>query len=520
MDYSDHYKEINKRMDYLKKFYPFFKVYTSYTVQKLDYDAPYLALDILTLLIEKGRLLGRSVPLEEIEKHIQKTLSEIYPDKMLDVQEVTRSILGLLETDTQGMLYQYQYFDPIRKRHVDEYIHLIEYDVKDGAYRITDTGLDFMISIKELPEESKISVSLILFKKQIESGSFRSALATIRELNLAVQLKKRKKEELLEKLMNGGFDVVEDFEKYTQEVLSQLRHEHDLFTQVHLLLKDLSENKDKIANNPEFSGKEEEFIVIKEIEIAVEHGYNIHNGLLEEFTDFPEEFERIYRIRLNSLFEKRYQFQEALENHIRDNLLNDVHILTILPLLYPRVQKSFNLLKIFEPQTISGRKIDIIDTRSKEEWTDKKLIDATVEERQASNFKIYATILMIALSKKTPLILSEYLDSINQKMGKDGLENVDLIPFLLELNSSPEIHHIRDEVENTEEQNPFEKIFNLSNIRNMNSRNDQIEESLRFACDEASLNSSLLRVISEPTSQITINGNDEVHISNMIFKVE
>lgn len=42
------FKEINERMEHLKCFYPFFEAYTSRPVQALDYDAPYLALDVLT----------------------------------------------------------------------------------------------------------------------------------------------------------------------------------------------------------------------------------------------------------------------------------------------------------------------------------------------------------------------------------------------------------------------------------------------------------------------------------------
>ena len=339
----------------------------------------------------------------------------------------------MLETDTQGMLYQYQYFDPRHKKIVEEYIHLVEFDVKESAFRITDTGLDFMISTKELPEESKISVTLILFEKQIKSGSFRNALATIRGLNLAVQLKTQKKEELLEKLITGGNDVVEDFGRYSHDVLSQLKHENELFTQVNLLLKGLSENREKLTDNAELAVNEEEFIVIKEIAIEVEHGYRIHNALLNEFTDFPEDYERINRIRLNSLFEKRYQFQEALENHIRTNVSNDIHIITIHPLLHAKIPKKFNLLKIFEPQPIIGRRNEIVDSRLLEDWPGKKSRESIIEERQAHNFTTYAKILLNATSEKKSLDLLSFLNEISRVIGPDGIKNVDLIPFLLEL---------------------------------------------------------------------------------------
>jgi hypothetical protein len=520
MEYSERIKEIDNRLDYLKKYYPFFRIYATSNLQKTEYDAPFLALDVLTFLIEQGRLLGRPVPIDEIEEHIQQTLVNVYPSITFDVRDVTRSLLGMLETDTQGMLYQYQYFDPLHQRMVEEFIQLIEYDVKESAYRITDTGLDFMISTKELPEESKISVTLILFEKQIKSGSFRNALATIRELNLAVQLKKRRKEALLEKLITGGKNVVEDFEQYSQEVLSQLKHENELFTQVHLLLTELSENREKIANNTHLTVTEEDFIIIKDIAVEVEHGYKIHNALLNEFTDFPEDYERINRIRLNSLFEKRYQFQEALENHIRANVSNEIHIITIHPLLFARVPKRFNLLKIFEHQIIASKKNDLLDTRSMEDWTDEKPIDTIVGERQSQNFLTYAKILLNALSEKKQLTLGTYIDAIIQQTGKDGIRNVDLIPFLLELNSNSEFHLTKEIRKEEKPKNPYESAFDLTDNLNQGYRHDQIEESLHRAYGNRFTNGSILKIFSKPESLVNIGENGNVQITDMIFILE
>lgn len=519
MEYSDRHKEIDTRLDYLKKFYPFFRIYATSNIQKPEYDTPFLALDILTFLIEHGRLEGRAVPLEEIEEHIRQTLVIIYPGIAFDVRDVTRSILGMLETDTQGMLYQYQYFDPVHQKIVEEYIQLIEFDVKESAYRITDTGLDFMISIKELPEESKISITLILFEKQIKSGSFRNALTTIRELNLAVQLKTKKKEELLEKLITGGNDVAEDFGRYSQDVLSQLKHENELFTQVNTLLKGLSENRENLANNADITVNEDEFIIIKEIAIEVEHGYKIHNALLNEFTDFPEDYERINRIRLNSLFEKRYQFQEALENHVRANISNEVHLITIQPLLHAKIRKKFNLLKIFEPQIITGRKTEIIDTRSLEDWTDKKTIEFIVGERQAQNFTTYAKILLNAVSQKNPLDLLSYLDEIVRQTGQDGIKNVDLIPFLLELNSNSEFCFTKKDLKENA-QNPYINVFDFSNIPTIGCTRDQIEESLQLAFENGFSKGNTLKIISKPELFVKIGGNDEILVSDMIFVME
>ncbi len=517
MEYVERFKEINKRMDHLKCFYPFFKIFTAPNVQKMDYNVPYLALDLLTLLIEKGRLLGRAVPVGEIEEHVEKTMRAMYPDWEFDCRAVSRAVLELLETDNQGMLYHFQYPDPVRKNQVDYYIHLVEYDVRERAYRITDEGLDFMISIKELPEESKVSVSLILFKKQIESGSFRNALETIRDLNLKVQQKKRKKEDLLERLLYGSPDVIEDFEKYTHEVLSQLKQEHELFAQVRSSLADIRESREKIAANPEYLGKEEDFIVIKKIMVELEHGYDLHNGLLKDYTEFPREYERICRIRVNSLFEKRYQFQEALENRVRANLPNDAHIVEMRPLLLPALKKSFSLLRIFEPQAVTGKKDDTAGTRTKNEWTDRKLIDEVVKERQAGNFRVYADILLTSLAESGDLDLTAYLEEIGRRLGEEGLENVDLIPFLIELNSGAEVILHTGKLEAAEIQNPYETVFDFSDHRESPVRREPVEEALIAASDAVHFPYRALRVRAEPTDRIPIGTTGNAYISQIRF---
>lgn len=504
-------------MDHLKCFYPFFKIFTSSNIQKMDYNVPYLALDLLTLLIEKGRLLGRAVPTDEIERHVERTMGAMYPDREFDCRAVSRAVLELLETDNQGMLYHFQYPDPVRKNQVDHYIHLVEYDMKERAYRITDEGLDFMISIKELPEESKVSVSLILFKKQIESGSFRNALETIRELNLEVQRKKRKKEDLLERLLYGSPDVIEDFEKYTHEVLSQLKQEHELFTQVRSTLADLGKNQEKITENPEYLGRGEDFIVLKKITVELDRGYALHNSLLKDYTDFPREYEWICRIKVNSLFEKRYQFQEALENRVRANLPNYVNVVEMLPLLLPTLKKSFNLLKIYEPQAIAGKKNDTSGTRTKNERTDRKLIDEIVKERQTGNFRMYADILLTSLAKSGDLDLTAYLEAIHRRLGEEGLENIDLIPFLIELNSGTEVILHTGTLEAARVQDPYETVFDLSTDHETQIRREPIEEALLVACNMVHFPYRILRVRAEPDDRIPIGETGDAYISQIRF---
>jgi len=501
-DSQKRFKEINDRMEHLKCFYPFFKAYTSLPVKNLDYDAPYLALDVLTLLIEKGRIHGRVLKSDEIKAHMQETMTKIYPDREFDYREVMRDVLDFLETNTKGERYCFSYHDPVKRQPINRYVHLIEYDVNEDGYRITDEGLEFMISIKELPEESRITVTLILFKKQIESGSFRNALETVRNLNLEVHRKKGKKQALLDKMRYGDPDVAKDYIGYTQEVVSQLQQEQELFHQVQSTLRDLSKEQTKIAEAREPIGNEEDFITIQELALELEYGYNLHNTLLKDYTNLPSEYELICRIRMNSLFDRRYQFQEALENHIRMNLSNDIHIVEMHPLLLPNVAKTFSICSIFEPQRMIGKKEEITEVTMSEAWNDRKSIEKIVQGRQDENFRIYAQILVDALEEREQMDLPTYLSLINMNLGHEGVENIDLIPFLVELNKG------------TRNGEAYRTTFDL---RATGGQSEPAAEALLSAVAERESQFSLINVISQPDRRVVLGESEDEYVSNLTF---
>ncbi len=496
------FEEINERMEHLKCFYPFFKAYTSRPVQALDYDAPYLALDVLTLLIEKGRLQGRVLKSDEIRAHIEATMKEIHPGREFDYREVTRTVLDFLETNTRGELYCFQYQDPVRGRPVNHYVHLVEYDVTEDGYRVTDEGLEFMISLKELPEESKITVALILFKKQIESGSFRNALETVRNLNLEVLRKKGKKQALLDRMRYGDPDVTEGFVTYTQEVVSQLREEQELFTQVQATLRDLSKDQERIAHTPESFGGEEDFIAIQELATELEYGYDLHNRLLKDYTDLPSEYEWICQVRMKSLFDKRYQFLEAMESHVRANVSNEVHIVEMHPLLLPKVSRTFGLCSIFEPQRIVGKKAEIIEVKTGGEWGERMSLDKVVGGRQDENFRIYARLLVNAVMERGTMDLPAYLDLIRTHLGDEGVDHIDLIPFLVELNKG---------ARNGE---AYEAIFDL---RMAQGQNEPAVEALLSAAVKSGGEYRWIRVVSRPERRVLVGEEEDVYISHLTF---
>jgi hypothetical protein len=209
-----------------------------------------------------------------------------------------------------------------------------------------------------------------------------------------------------------------------------------------------------------------------------------------------------------------------MENHIRKNLPNEVHIVEMHPLLYPTILKTFNLFKIFEAQPIIGKKSESTNIKISDDWTDKQFIDEIVAARQACNFSSYAHILLASLKDTGSFDLISYLKQIDKKMGKEGLENVDLIPFLIELNSGNEILFRSRDSDMPECSNPYETVFDLSLIRESQGRHEPIEEALLSACDEVNMHHRKIRVKADPRSHVPISGRDGVYISNINFVME
>lgn len=516
MSFNKRFQDTNERLRRLKNSFPFFKLYVySSQGERVSYDAAYLAIDILTFLIEEGKLKARSLSTEEIENHLKKILKEIYPSQEYNSKEITRSILELLETDRNGDTYLFEHIDPIRNKPARYYVSLIRYDIATQGYEITEDGLDFMISTKELPEESRISVGLILFKKQIESHSFVTALNTVQELNLNVIRKKESKQELLKKMLYGGTDIIEDFSKYAKDVFNQLKEEEELFEQVRKSLQEITKNPDgiEIISNSNVKINEEDFVVLSKITSELDRGYELHSSLLKDFTSISGEYDDICSNRLNSLFDMRWRFREMLESNIKMNRQNDVHVVGMQPLFLPHIPRHFSIFKIFEPQTVSRKKNSVDETREKGEWAATKLLDDEVKERQLNNFRIYAYSLLDLINLRGGKVsLDAFLKHVENKLGSEALYNIDLLPFLLALNIDPV------DKSPTDRENAYITNYNFQRYEDLGDENcELIESSLLWANKELGLQDKDLIIASNPKSLVKVCKKKSIYVSDMKF---
>jgi hypothetical protein len=518
-EYSKQYQDTNERFEHLSNYFPFFRIYRFAAKESIEYDAAYLSIEVLSLLIRKGKLMGRSVMFDEIEEHIEQVLGDIHPDLDLDPREITLKIMELLETDRYGESYCFKHMDPIHNKEIKQYVYLIEYNVKSKGYDISKAGLSFMLSTKELPEESKISVSLLLFKQQIKNGSFVTALNTVRELNLNVMHKKEMKQHLLDKMMYNASEISDDFMVYTQGIFSQLEQEKELFEQVRITLIEFTEGQYDLSNS-NIRIDDNDFMILKQISEELNHGYNLHSSLLKDYTDLPQEYEKICQIKINSLFDKKWHFKEILENNVKNNRSNDAHIISMKPMLMPNIPKSFSLFKTFEPQDIHYKKENITETRQEEEWSGITISGDQYDATLVNNFKMYAYALLNCINiNPDSVTLETFIEMVDTTYDHDAIRNIDLIPFLISLNNC---EHEEDEETSSDETESHITCFDLDKIHrsNMEARS-LMGGTLIWAYQKLNLPYARLCIQSNPDRSLNIIENDNrTQISDLTFWME
>jgi hypothetical protein len=198
----DFLEEVDLRMDQVQVYYPVMDLLRKRkTDQKLEKLLPELSFLLLAYLIYEGKLKQRGITFQDLEVFLTKAWNEIQrdPTEPTNISELTMALLDGLQNGGRNFSLNTYNFKAGGFR--ERYVKFL--DIKQGEdgvlrYYLTEQGVDFYLRTKEFPEETKITINLLLFQKQMEKGAFGYAYETVRRLNMEVQKKKDQKYALLE----------------------------------------------------------------------------------------------------------------------------------------------------------------------------------------------------------------------------------------------------------------------------------------------------------------------------------
>jgi hypothetical protein len=437
---DDFLGELELRLEQVKVYYPVMELLRKRkTDDELSKLVPELCFLILSYLIYEGKLKYKGITFKELQSFLGKALQRIL-SRDIDaaaVGELTAQLLDGLQNGGRNFTLNTYSFKSGSLR--EKYIKFLEIkQTGDGAlqYYVTEQGVDFYLRTKEFPEETKITVNLLLFQKQMEKGAFGFAYETVRRLNMEVQKKKDRKYSLLEALMYGRQDSGEAYNSYHRSIVLQFREEAELFNSALKNVRSAFDEYVERINSGQATEKERRtFTLIKIIEKEIGRAQTLHTELLREAAGFTKEYDKTLGLRRKAIFTERFNFQGELEKLVNKNGKPEALKFLFEPLLEPHLKKSFNILRAFEPQRLAKSRQEEEESREGEEPVYRETSDQLTSSRVRRNFLFYAARLLEALD--TPgrqVTLQDFCRILVERYTEDSVYNGDFLSFLLEMN--------------------------------------------------------------------------------------
>lgn len=444
---KDVIEEIDSREENLKIYYPYFTINKKLQAEDYEIDLNTIFIAILSYLLYTGKLNNRKIEYQDIVQFTEYFIKSIYNQNTENVKEIVNKILDIAQNNGNNFTYEYYSL----KENVKKERHIKYIEIKLGEngklnYYITPQGIDFYLKTKEFPDSAQITINLLLFRKQIEKGSFDYAYDTIKRLNIEVKRKSEHKELVLEALMYGGKEGIEEYKKYHESVQGQINEEEELFGEVLELVDNIY--KEYIAKNEEdkLNEKEKQTIaLIKKIEKELNKTINNHTKLLKEAIEMTKKHDEIINMRAKSAFSEKFKFEQEFEKVISKTNNPEKLFYFISPFLLPKKSKSFNPMKSLESQKIYSEEKE--EQQKEKDGTHQfDTIDDITRKRVVHNFKFYFENLLLLQKSRKEFDLKEYSEFIKSNYGEKSLYNGDFISFVIFLNDKKELTPESDEI--------------------------------------------------------------------------
>ncbi|MEW6624060.1 MAG: hypothetical protein AB1420_13180 [Bacillota bacterium] len=507
---DDFLEELDMRLEQVKVYYPIMDMLRKRKIEESSRLVPELCFLIISYLIYEGKLKHKGVTFQNLAAFLSKALKRILAKDLEPeaVKELTAEILDGLQNGGRNFVLNVYNLktSSFREKYV-KFLEIRQSEEGELQYYITEQGVDFYLRTKEFPEETKITINLLLFQKQMEKGAFGFAYETVRRLNMEVQKKKDRKYSLLEALIYGRLDFGESYNSYHKSIVMQFEEEAELFNAALKNVRSAFSEYVERINNGEASEREvRTFTLIKIIEKEIGRAQTLHTELLKEAVGFTREYDKALGIRRKAIFTERFNFQGEFEKIISQNKKPEALKYLFEPLMNPYIRKSFNPLRAFEPQRVLRGRPEDKESLGSDIHADRVTMDDITRNRVKRSFIFYAVKLLEMLdTPEMQVCLPDFCSRLAEKYSEDSVYNGDFLSFIIEMN--------RDK-----------KIGSYSRTISFADGKIQMDEELK-TMEEIFVKAALAAHVEGKISQVTVQSFPEeevellpgLKITNMLF---
>ena len=445
---DDIIKNHTERMLNLRKFYPFFSLaentFGQYKEGRFRFlDMGYITLAVLRFFINENSFNDRPVRYKDYEDFCLETLrrdfdlyaggrvigsqsdsEDIYSAQ--ELEELVRYIFDKIRN--YGKAFEFSFYEPAEKQTRISRVRFIDSAVqeKDVVYSITEDGIEFYLTTKEVRDESRINVQQLLLEKLIKSENFKGSMDVIQRINIEVKALEKHRQEVMKLLLTDVHAGTQAVDEYMERTSRWFAEEHKSFTRNRELV-------DKAVTRLTAGDNSRAASDILKLQTMLKQTIENHSSLIAataELSRFSDEMVR--RSRTRSL---RNSFDyEAFLNRIISEDRPDILEMVVNPFMLPRRRKSMAIATI--DNLVLQKTGDSLKGEEREELKadlDFRYEDEILSESVGKNFAKLFEELLGRLSRWDRVTLEEYAAILEVKFGKDVYKNRDYYSFLTHL---------------------------------------------------------------------------------------
>ena len=497
---DDIIKNHTERMMSLRKYYPFFSIMDGSLSQfkggeYKNVDMGYLILAILRYFINENSFNDKPVTYKEYEAFVKGILQSGFGIEE-DTEELIRFIFDKIRNN--GRAFEMPFYDPVLKEMKLARVRLIDSVVKeeDVVYSITEEGIEFYLSTKEVKDKSTITTEQLLLEKLIRSENFRGSIDVIERINIEVSQLERERREVMQLLLSDVHAGTKAVDEYMDKTSVWFNEERKSFAKNRELV-------DKAVKKASYSGGSQTIKDVNRLQNMLKLTIENHSMLIvraAELSKFSDEM--IRRSRTRSL-KNSFDF-EGLLRRCMDSDRPDVMAFVVEPFMQLRREKSLPI-SIIDSIAVSSLDDGLKGEKKEELKADLgyKYDDEILSENIGRNFAKLFLELLRRIKKWKKVTLEEYLAILEVKFGKDIYKNRDLYSFLIHL-SEKELYDIGVMMDNQEtflEEIVVNVLDNLEEFKDLSFRVEYGEKEIQLVCGEDEV---------ATLTELTFVQNDEV----------
>lgn len=428
------------RMNYLKKYLPFFRLQETTLSQFKEgrysmVDMGYITMAVLRYFIEENHFNDRALTYLEVMDFIGELLKKDFDLFLSEEEEKELAAFIFDKMKNDGKPFSMEYFDPGDKKIKTARSRLIDAKLSGTIvlYSISADAIEFYLETKEVKEESKISIQQLLLEKMISSKNFKGGTDVVRRINSEVVKLRLRKQEVLLLLGLNVFEGVKALEEFQKTGMRWFEEEQKAFAKNKELIEQALNKAETMAkeNNTssEYSSTLEE---IYELESELKKAMNHHSLLLADCMELQVKSDEIIHKYKFSRLRNAFDFNLYIE---KSKDCNDVSLLSLLlaPMFSPQIKKSFYLGNVEELLSYPGNKEEIGEELVEATEEIYQFQDEVEEERIQNNYFAMIRVLLQMLKTREVFTLVELNHELELTFFDDIFVNSDYYSFLVHL---------------------------------------------------------------------------------------